>query len=150
MLDVIQVQNDIMEKKIDEMMQKLRGMGSPVENDMEKVIEGKGGRQAVLESEALLREVSKNELLRGDNKANGKPYTFEDLQDDLKADIDELLKKNMERFSRKITAQQQRLVEEIKDEVKRSSDRVITMFERGPHERLRDHVSDIYIIYMSY
>jgi hypothetical protein len=140
-MDIVQMQ----QKKIIELLGKFGRMDSPDEKAMDKFIVDKGGRDKVLGSEELLKEVSKHELSRGNNDANGKPYTFEDLQDDLKADIDQLLEKNLERFSRKIKAQNERIAEKVTNEVIKSGERVLSRLERGPHERLRDHVSDIYI-----
>ncbi|KAF8498941.1 hypothetical protein BU17DRAFT_59228 [Hysterangium stoloniferum] len=130
--------NDIMNKRMDEMMAMLGKMASSDEKRTQKAIEGVGGRDEVLKNEQLLREVSKDELAGAGTQANGKRYTFEDLKDDLKADINEIIKKNMNGFSRKILMEQERIKEELKGEMNSLKTAVIANINSGPHERIID------------
>jgi hypothetical protein len=127
-------------------MKMLQAAISPEERRLKKEVERKGGREAVLENETLLIQLGKRELRRVSSstairsKAGDKPYTFEDLREDLRADPEEAIKKNMVVFARKIDVQQHRILEETKATVKREGDRVIEAIGAGSHDRIIDPV----------
>ncbi|KAF8498939.1 hypothetical protein BU17DRAFT_102863 [Hysterangium stoloniferum] len=127
-----------MQARMNEMLEMLGKLVSPDEARMQKAIDDRGGRDAVLENEKLLKEVSKDQLAGADTEANGKPYTFADLKDDLKADIDELITKNMEGFERKIKLGQDKIKAELESAINKMEATVIAQMESGPHDRIID------------
>ncbi|KAF8589617.1 hypothetical protein K439DRAFT_1332394 [Ramaria rubella] len=130
------------DEKVDMMMKMFQSLTSPEEKKLTRLVNQKGGSKAVQENDKLLRELSKNELQGFSSvavvgrKAGGKPYSFEDLQDDLRSDPDEAIRKNFDVFSRKLKMQQDRILEETKVMMQREGDRVIEAVTGGPHDKI--------------
>ncbi|KAF8531822.1 hypothetical protein JB92DRAFT_3104483 [Gautieria morchelliformis] len=88
------------------------------------------------ENETLLIQLGKREL---------KGVANRDLREDLRADPEEAIQKNMVVFARKIEVQQSRIVEETKATVRREGDRVVEAIGARPHDRIID--PDIHILW---
>ncbi|KAF8589615.1 hypothetical protein K439DRAFT_1521372 [Ramaria rubella] len=132
------------EEKVDKMIKMFQTLMSPEER-VTRHINERGGRDAVKENEKHLCEVSKDDLKGAlsmaviGHKAGGKPYSFEDLQDDLRLDPDEAIRKNLDVFLCKFKMQQDRMQEEMEAMVKRESDRIIEAMTGSPHDKIINH-----------
>ncbi|KAJ7508959.1 hypothetical protein B0H11DRAFT_1360059 [Mycena galericulata] len=120
---------------------------SPMERELRKWIEDKGGPQVVSDNEKLFKELqSKMKNLKATNlkttiHEKDKSETTESMmlavRQEMREDIDKSLARDRHQFDRKFDAFQDKL-EEMKNTVRRSTDRLIAVVTGGPHERIRD------------
>jgi hypothetical protein len=134
-----------MDKKMDMMMKMIQAAVSPQERRLREQVDEKG-RDVILEDEKILLQLGGHELRQASrrttnrSKADGKPYTLEDLRKDLRADPEEAIKKNMDAFALKFKMQQDRILEKMEEAARREGDRVIEAIGAGPHDRITDPV----------
>ncbi|KAL0577140.1 hypothetical protein V5O48_004854 [Marasmius crinis-equi] len=131
------------------------------DRDIAAFVQSKGGRQAGDPDDQLLKDVIKYEqqLQRKDEKGivnpKGGPQqhtemltTLDKFKEELKKDIDIILKENTELFEKRFDAVEFRL-KEVKGVIIRESDRVIETIlagvGQGPQERIRDR--DVYRVW---
>jgi hypothetical protein len=149
-------------RAVDEKMDMLllfKKLDSPHEKEIMKFIESKGGPKACLADDTILKELSfVNEsldptsalsALRRDGglsarRSQSLDYkAFYILRKDLREDVQEALQKNMAVFERKLDVQKRQIINEIEGVVQREGDRVISAVTSGPHDRIKDPVSQI-------
>lgn len=131
------------ESKLD-MMLVFRRLDTPREKDVQKFIEDNGGAKSCIDKDDLLTElVSKSgESVSLSDGAPGRrgrddiALTRKKLNKELTEDVDELLKKNLQLFERKLDIQEKRL----SDTIHESEGRVISVFLSGAHDRIIDEV----------
>jgi hypothetical protein len=158
-------------RAVDEKMNMLvlfEKLNSPHEKEIMKFIESKGGPNACLADDTILKELSfVNEsldptsaisTLRRDGglsspRSQSLDYkAFYILRKDLREDVQEALQKNMAVFGRKLDVQKRQIINEIKGVVHQEGERVISAVTSGPHDRIKDPVSQIlstlaYVVY---
>lgn len=147
----VQQMTAAIDAKVNMMMKMFQSLTSPEEAKLSKLVEKNGGSEAVQDDDKLLKELSNLQSTDGvssqvgasqiSRRTGGKAYSFEDLQDDLHADPDVAIEKNMTIFLRKFEIQQRRLLDEMTAVVKREGNRVIDTLTSGPHDRILDLVS---------
>ncbi|KAJ7830727.1 hypothetical protein B0H14DRAFT_2806564 [Mycena olivaceomarginata] len=122
---------------------------SPAERELRKWINNKGGPNAVSGNEKLFNELqSKMKDIKG-----ALPETCKDevtqttmlrVREEMRRDIDHSLARDRQQFDRKFDAVQDKL-EEMKNTVRRSTDRILAVVTGGPHDRIRD--IDLYTVW---
>ncbi|KAF8512112.1 hypothetical protein JB92DRAFT_2930249 [Gautieria morchelliformis] len=101
--------------------------------------------ESILENETLLIRLAKDKLRGASSsatkrsKAEGKPYTLEDLRKDLRTAPKEAIEKNMEAFEQKLSLQKKHITAEMNA----MADRVIKSLKAGPHDEIDDPAIDI-------
>ncbi|KAJ3809510.1 hypothetical protein F5876DRAFT_43739 [Lentinula aff. lateritia] len=119
---------------------------TPIEKQIWKLIESKGGLEKCTEDESVLTELVKFDLYGcvGDRSwfttsdPPGPPaHEVNQLKQELQLDVDDDLKKNMAVFKRKLD-EQQRQLQQIENTVITQGDRVISVVREGPHDRIYD------------
>ena len=134
-------------------MQMFQTLMDPEMKKLTATVEERGGIQACMENESVLRELSGLASSKGTStsqagapNARGKrardenSSAFEDLKADIYDDPDTAIEKNMTAFSRKFEMQKQRIVAELTAVIQHEGDRVIEAVTSGPHERIMDPV----------
>ncbi|KAJ4481285.1 hypothetical protein J3R30DRAFT_3287521 [Lentinula aciculospora] len=133
--DVLKAIND----SIQVIFERLRTQ-TPIEKQIWKMIESKGGLEKCIQDDSVLIELVKFDLYGKRNQGDlpePAAHIVNDLKEELQVDIDDDLKKNMEVFKRKLDVQQQLLLQ-IEDTVVRQGDRVVSVIREGPHYRIHD------------
>ncbi|KAJ7597218.1 hypothetical protein C8J56DRAFT_1021519 [Mycena floridula] len=123
-----------MNAKMDAMTKMFEKLLQPEHKAMAQRIQTKGGIDAVIEDDDLLKEISGQE---GKAKANA---DLEDLKEDLATDPDVALEKNAAIFSRKFEVQKRQIIDEVSRAVQREGDRIIGALNSGPHDKIIDPV----------
>ncbi|TFK67035.1 hypothetical protein BDN72DRAFT_915436, partial [Pluteus cervinus] len=132
---------DSMEIKVDLILQMFRKLDSPREKDVQKFLEENGGPRTCLESSELLtRLISKSgETL---SEASGSMEKVEDVVSARKAllkewqeDVEEMFRKNMVVFERKLSMQ----LVQLQDTIWTSSEYIIMSLRSGSDEKILDH-----------
>ncbi|KAJ7115777.1 hypothetical protein C8R44DRAFT_213727 [Mycena epipterygia] len=141
-----------MNAKMDMMMKMFQQFVAPEQKEMMRLVEQKGGLQACQENDKILKELSDLESKSSGSggaapsaKTAGKTSALEDLKDDLMADPDAAMEKNLTVFSRKFEVQKRQIVDELTKVVEREGDRVISAITAGPHDKIID--PDVYKIW---
>lgn len=67
------------------------------------------------------------------------------LRNDLREDVQDALQSNRAIYERKLNVQKAQILSAIRGIVHRENDRVITAVISGPHDRIVDPVSDIFL-----
>ncbi|KAJ7719201.1 hypothetical protein B0H16DRAFT_1432905 [Mycena metata] len=119
-----------------------RQLESPLEGKLRKWIEDKGGAKVVSKDEKLFKELqSKMKEIKDATPNRDKSETTEALMLHVRKEMAETLERCLTRdrqqFDRKFDAVQTKL-EEMKNTVRHSTDRVIKAVTSGPHDRIRD------------
>ncbi|KAJ7093996.1 hypothetical protein B0H15DRAFT_905027 [Mycena belliarum] len=135
-----------MNMKMDMMMKMFQQFVAPEQKEMMRVVEQKGGLQACQGNDRILQELNDLEAKSSASaggpstaaKPGARPFTLEDLKDDLQTDIDSAVEKNMTVFTRKFEIQQRQLIDELSRVVAREGDRVISAVTAGPHDKIID------------
>ncbi|EJD53365.1 hypothetical protein AURDEDRAFT_180879 [Auricularia subglabra TFB-10046 SS5] len=121
-----------------------RQLESPKERELQKFIAEHGGPKACLENEKIFKELQAKtkdakapEIGKNAAKTETTEVIIASIRDEMRQDIDMSLAKDRKQFDRKFEAVQEKL-EEMRNVVKRSSDRIITVITSGPHDRIID------------
>jgi hypothetical protein len=138
-------------EEMNEMLKIIRDAVTPEEQRLREEVE-KIGRDAIMdpEDETLLFQLGKRELrkasskIANQSKADSKPYTLEDLRNDLSADPKDVIAKNMVAFRQKMEMQEKRIIKETEAIAIRESGRVIKAMEAGPHDGILDPVTVLF------
>ncbi|TFK65241.1 hypothetical protein BDN72DRAFT_207076 [Pluteus cervinus] len=142
-LDAQGLKIDSMEGKIDQVLQIFRKLDTPREKEVQKFLEENGGPKACVEKDELLAKlvtksgetlsaVSGSILRRGgDDMGNARKALSKELQED----VDEMFKKNIVVFERKLDMQ----FAQLEDTIHQSSMYIITALRSGAHEKIMDH-----------
>ncbi|KAJ6516680.1 hypothetical protein C8R47DRAFT_1205906 [Mycena vitilis] len=126
-----------------------RELESPTEHELRKWINDKGGATVVSSNEKLFKELQsmmkdiKDPLAR---KGQEEPTetTMLRVREEMEEDIDRSLARDRKQFDLKFDAVRDKL-EEMKNTVRRSTDRVLAAVTSGPHDRIRDvNLSDLW------
>ncbi|KAH7099931.1 hypothetical protein BKA62DRAFT_673163 [Auriculariales sp. MPI-PUGE-AT-0066] len=117
-----------------------RQLESPKERDLQRWISERGGPKTVSENDKLFKELqAKMKDVSVSDK--GKPETSEavmiQIRDEMREDIDLSLAKDRKQFDRKFDAVQDKITD-LQNTVHRSTDRVISAINAGPHDRIVD------------
>lgn len=124
-----------------------RKLDSPREKELMKVIAAKGGANACLNDDVALEELM---AFRNPGSRGTKPSTSADLaaldqmKKEMKEDVGDSLRKNMELFRRKLEVQKRQLLQEIEGVVSREGDRIISALA-GPLNDIID--SDLHALW---
>ncbi|KAH7099932.1 hypothetical protein BKA62DRAFT_673164 [Auriculariales sp. MPI-PUGE-AT-0066] len=118
-----------------------RQLESPKERDLQRWISERGGPKAVSENEKLFKELQAKMKDSGTTAGKDKAETSEaimiQIRDEMREDIDRALAKDRKQFDRKFDAVQNS-INELQNVVHRSTDRVISAINAGPHDRIVD------------
>ncbi|KAH7099790.1 hypothetical protein BKA62DRAFT_278356 [Auriculariales sp. MPI-PUGE-AT-0066] len=118
-----------------------RQLDSPKERELQKWISDKGGPKAISEDEKLFKELQAKMKDSGAGLDKGKAESSEALmiqvRDEMREDIDRALAKDRKLFDRKFDAVQDKITE-LQHVVHRSTDRVLSAIDAGPHDRIID------------
>lgn len=129
------------EQKID-MMMVFRKLDTSREKEVQQFIDDHGGAKNVIDNERLLNDLVKKSgesvIDQGSGRRGdgGIKETQQMLQKELKEDVDELLKKNISLFERKLDMQEKRLASHIHE----SEGNILSAIFSGSHERIMDTV----------
>ncbi|KZV91124.1 hypothetical protein EXIGLDRAFT_676374 [Exidia glandulosa HHB12029] len=111
---------------------------SPEEREMINLINEKGGPEACLKDEHAFAELqAKMKAAKGSRESGDVQIVIGEIREDMKEDIDAALAKERRAFDRKFDAIQETL-DEMKSVVTRSSDRILSAINSGPHDRILD------------
>lgn len=139
-----------MNAKMELMMKMFEQFVAPDQKNLVMAVQARGGPEACQNSEKALKElneienkaeVSANPTQLSSRKLPPKAANFEDLQQELHADPEQEIEKNMSVFTRKFEIQQRQLIEELSRIIQREGDRVISAVTSGPHDKIIDPVS---------
>ena len=138
-----------MNAKMDLMVKMFEKFVTPDQKSILAAVQARGGTEACQKSEKVLNELNEieNKVEAAPNptqptsrKLPSKTQSFQDLQQELHADPDKEIEKNMSVFTRKFEIQQRQLIEELSRIVQREGDRVIGAITSGPHDKIIDPV----------
>jgi len=139
---------------VDTLLRLYREFVSPEQKKFAAKVEGMGGRDAVRNSEKLMRELAKEEPsmrrptkeestpaarsgLGSDNRCDtGRSFNFLELKREIERPPDEAIEKNLEHFNAKFDLQKKQIEKKISQE----ADRIISTVIAGPHDRIFDPV----------
>jgi hypothetical protein len=131
-----------LDTKVDKLVEMMfTVMRSPEEREMTDFIANKGGPDAVLKSDFLLKDMlAKQRTPKDDSASKGSQIavTAKDIRTEVKMEVDQIVTNN-KLFDQKFD-EQRRQLEEVKTLVKRESDRVIEAVLSGPHDRIVNRV----------
>ncbi|KAJ7639351.1 hypothetical protein FB45DRAFT_1024083 [Roridomyces roridus] len=140
-----------MNAKMDMMMKMFQNFMSPDQAEMARLVEQRGGLDAVKDNDKMLQELSdigdkaagggaQTQLVgaKGSANANNKAAGLEGLRDELNTDPDAAIQKNATAFDRKFAVQTRQIVEEVSKEMARQGDRIISAITAGPHDKILD------------
>ncbi|KAF8529736.1 hypothetical protein BU17DRAFT_79834 [Hysterangium stoloniferum] len=139
--------------RLDLMMQMLKQLVSPEEEEMARLVEKRGGVEAVQNNKKALEELNKLaqkntaslDLISTGPQKTSNENDMEELLEDLRTNPDEAMEKNEKVFERKFEIQQRQITEQLTRTVRREGDRIISAIASGPHDRLLD--PDVYKIW---
>jgi hypothetical protein len=123
-----------------------RTLDSPYEKELMKVIAAKGGAKACLSDDVALEELMVFQRSKKAASRGAKPSTSADrvaldqMKKEMKEDLGDSLRKNMEIFGRKLEVQKRQLLQEMEGVVGREGDRIISALA-GPLDLIIDSVS---------
>ncbi|KAF8518842.1 hypothetical protein BU17DRAFT_90643 [Hysterangium stoloniferum] len=130
---------------------------SSEEEDMARLVEKRGGVEAVQNDKKALEELNKlaqknatgfklpgRELIAAASQKTSNKNDMQELLEDLYTSPEEAMEKNEKTFLSKLEIQQ-RQIEQLTHTVKREGDRIISAITSGPHDRIRD--PDVYNIW---
>jgi hypothetical protein len=121
-------------------------MRSPEEREFAALVAIKGGEEKTIANDALLGDILGKSKPRSARMVKQKQddddadLTLSTLRKEIAKDPDEVVKEDAKAFDQKFSAVLTQL-EEVKQAVRRESDRVIAIVQGGPHERIVDRVS---------
>jgi len=147
-LALMQEGSQMMNAKIDMMMQLFQRFTTPEEKKVALLVEEKGGAAACQANEALLMSLNEVDVKnpRGvqttsqASRSVAAKTEIHTLMEDLRTDPEEAIQSNMKVFERKFEIQKGQLKEEMERIVRREGDRVISALTAGPHDKLIDPV----------
>ncbi|KAJ7315149.1 hypothetical protein DFH08DRAFT_422699 [Mycena albidolilacea] len=124
---------------------------SPKERELQKWIFDRGGPKVVSENEKLFKELQNKmkdikdaTVMSGMGKSETTETLMVSIREEMREDIDRSLAADRRQFDRKFDAVQDKL-EEMKNTVRRSTDRILIELASGPHDRIRD--IDLYTVW---
>ncbi len=140
---------EVGDDRMDVMLAYFQTCMSPEFKEMVTRINDRGGIQAVMVNERLLKELVE---ARGSSEgavevrgAHGHrrdvAFDMEELRTELKEDVEMAMEKNSHTFSRKFEMQRKQIVDELTKAIHREGDRIIDAVTAGPHDRIIDPVS---------
>ena len=135
--------------RMDVMLAYFQTCMSPEYKEMATRINDRGGIQAVMDNERLLKELvdargvseSTAEVRGAHGHRREVAFDMEELRAELKEDVEMAMEKNSHTFSRKFEMQRKQIVDELTKAIHREGDRVIDAVTAGPHDRIIDPVS---------
>lgn len=143
--------------KLDLMKKMFQQAASSEEREMMAQVQRRGGANACLKSDRIIKELEELEepghsddlggdgsLRRATDKVGRRAADapdFDKLQEDLNTDPNEAIKKNEDIFSRKFELKKREILEQMDHIVRREGDRIISTLTSGPHEKIIDPVS---------
>ncbi|TBU26461.1 hypothetical protein BD311DRAFT_779599 [Dichomitus squalens] len=149
-LDEIEGTAQQTQDRLDDMLAYFHTALSPEYEDIAARVRGRGGLQAVMDNERLLRELIHEFRghVDGTLDIRGRQdvaFDMEELKLELREDIELAVERNAQTFSRKFEMQRQQIVDELARVVHREGDRVINAIPSRPHDRIID--ADLYAIW---
>lgn len=148
-VDVANQKLDTIAQRVNIMVQLFKEFATPQQKELATMM-GEMDRTAVLENKQAMKKLAGSETALTANPGQTKPgrdrpFDLTELQQEIKSDPEEAIKKNAEFFDRKFDIQRRQIVEEIARTVGREGDRIISAVTSGPHDRIVD--PDIYSIW---
>ena len=129
---------------MDRVLRYLDACTSPEERELARQVNLRGGPQAVMQDENLLREVFESRSgpssSGGAARAKGIVDEFKALQVDLQTDVQTSIHQNLDQFQAKFLIQQRELEEQMRRTMHREGDRIIDAVNAGPHDKIVDPV----------
>ena len=110
---------------------------SPAERELWKFIESKGGPDKFLQDDALMNEL----IARTEKDAPGKLTSLNEVKYDVRKDIADIIKENLEVSENKFQALKVNIRTQMEQTVRREGDRIIGTLLAGPQDRIIDPVS---------
>lgn len=141
-LDVVNDRLRSIEDKIQETMALFRRLDTPREKDLQRFIEQHGGVKACLLDDEILEELvlksgessSRISARDASRRSSDLPSIRKRLLKEMAENIDEMFKRNMVLFERKLEMQSKQMAETVVIE----SDRVIQTLTAGAHDHIID------------
>ena len=134
--------------RMDRVLRYLDACMSPEERELTKLVDDRGGPDAVMKDETVLRELFESRatgagISAPDRKARhgGVVDEFQELQKELQEDVQTAVRENLEQFQAKFIIQQRELEEGLRRTMHREGDRIIDAVISGPHDKILDPVS---------
>ena len=135
--------------RMDVMLAYFQTCMAPEYKEMATRINDRGGIQAVMDNERLLKELvdargvseSTAEVRGAHGHRREVAFDMEELRAELKEDVEMAMEKNSHTFSRKFEMQRKQIVDELTKAIHREGDRIIDAVTAGPHDRIIDPVS---------
>ncbi|KAI0829941.1 hypothetical protein BC628DRAFT_1501118 [Trametes gibbosa] len=147
---------DSVDAKLDVVLAIFSALVTPDQQQLESIIESKGGIQSVLGDDTILAGLL---TYKSPNLPSGTEATLQiaglqevlqlrkdrmievgTVREQLSDTIEAVVGKNLETFERKFTIQERRVAEEMESIVRNESDRVIESVLTGPHTRIQEHI----------
>lgn len=126
----------------------------PDQQQLGELINSRGGPDAVMKENDVLTALAKykpsSEVgsakradAHADLRSNKDPEgSLKELKEELFESADVAMQKNLETFERKFDVQRKKIIEEMQGIVRHEGDRVIDSVLSGPHDKIRDTVSE--------
>lgn len=139
---LVQIQADLTHvNRVMEMV--FEQLNSNEERKVAKFVENKGGRERVLESDALLNDLLKLQNSRNVQSAAGNLVgplmSVGELREGLTKDLEKVLEEDRKTFDQKFKAQQDQ-IEAVRATVVTQGDRITNLMLSGPYEQIVDRV----------
>lgn len=122
-----------------------RKFETPRETELLRFIDENGGIQACLASDKLMSELQKRE---GGKRQDIDGYRKR-IKKEAEEDVDEVLRKNFDLFSRKLDLQSQQL-NDIDETIRAQGEKMMSVFLAGSHDDILHRVGSIAIRLGSY
>ena len=118
---------------------------------LKQKVKVKGDINVVKSNSAMLKELNEEENRISSNKGNEHSkrraeFTLEDLKEELRLDFDASLKGNFEAFEGKFNLYHRQLKDDLSKAIEEANNRVITAVREGPHDKIKNEVSSLYLI----
>ena len=137
------------------MMEMFQKFVTPEQRQLAFLVEQKGGGDAIIDNEQVMRELSDAETLISaptgmERRRPAKKFDFVEIQREIRDDPAVAIEENAKFFNRKFDLQRKLIQEDIKRAISHKGDRITSAVTAGPHERVLDSVHILSLITISF
>ena len=136
------------------MMEMFQKFATPEQRQLALLVEQKGGGDAIIDNEQVMRELSDAEASISapagmERRRPAKEFDLVEIQREIRDDPAVAIEKNAEFFDRKFDIQRKLIQEDVKRAIRHKGDRIISAVTVGPHECILDsvHISSLITIF---
>jgi len=130
--------------RVDVMLQMFREFITPQQKQLTAMVQEMGGEEAVLENDQAIKQLEgvESSFATHPKHRRGGDNSFDpaSFRQEIGADPEEAIEKNIEYFNSKFDIQTRQIVENFNRAIDRSRDRIISAVMAGPHDRVVDQV----------